>query len=96
MNDTSPPPSKRRTLPNNVYNIFFTLERHKLIQEKEKKVGSCGTRTVEQPPRDLAGYEFLSLPDLPPRFRDLQLPQGWFVSTGKNRNRKHVRSHGCE
>jgi hypothetical protein len=85
--------SKHRTRANNFYNIFFILERQKLIQEKE---GWCGTTAVEQRPRDLAGYECLSLPDLPPRFQDLQLPQGWFVSAGKNPNRKHVKSHGCE
>ena len=45
--------------------------------------------------RDLAGYDYLGLPDLPPRFQGLQMSPGWFVS-GKNSKRKHVKSHGGE
>ena len=44
---------------------------------------------------DLAGYDFLTLPDLPPRYQNLQMPEGWFVP-GKNSKQKHMVSHGRE
>ena len=85
---------KRRAQPHNAYNIFFILERKRLIHEME---GSCGAAVVDhhpQLPYNLDGYD-ICLPDRPPRFQHLKLPQGWFVP-GKNSNRKHVKSHGCE
>ena len=90
---SSTPSNKRICQPLNVYNIYFILERQRLFQEMK---GSGETAADhDELPRDLAGYDFLSLPDLPPRYQELQLPHGWFVP-GKNSKRKHVRSHGCE
>ena len=87
--------NRRLAQPHNAYNIFFMLERYKLIHEME---GLCGTAAVQhhqQISYDLAGYDFLTLPDLPPRFQNLQLPLGWFVP-GKNSKRRHKKTHGCE
>jgi len=87
--------NRRLVQPHNAYNIYFILERHKLIEEME---GLCGTAAVQhhrQISYNLTGYDFLTLPDLPPRFQNLQLPLGWFVP-GKNSKRKHRKTHGCE
>ena len=89
--------NRRLVQPLNAYNIYFMLERHKLVDEME---GLCGTAAVQhhrQISYDLAGYDFLTLPlpDLPPRYQNLQLPLGWFVP-GKNSKRKHRKTHGCE
>ena len=46
----------------------------------------------QQKSYDLAGYESLVLPDLPPHYQHLQLPMGWLVP-GKNSKRKHTKSH---
>ena len=79
--------NRRLAQPHNAYNIYFMLERYKLIHDME---GSCGTAAY-----DLNGYDLLTLPDLPPGFQNLQLPLGWFVP-GKNSKRKHKKTHGCE
>ena len=57
--------------------------------------GTAAVQNHQQISYDLAGYDFLSLPDLPPRFQNLELPPGWFVP-GKNSKRKHTKTHGCE
>jgi hypothetical protein len=85
----------RLAQPHNAYNIFFMLERQRLIHEMER---SCGTAAIDHHQHlsyDLAGYDFLTLPDFPLRYQNLQMPEGWFVP-GKNSKRKHVRSHGRE
>jgi hypothetical protein len=79
--------NRRLAQPHNAYNIYFMLERYKLIHDME---GSCGTAAY-----DLNGYDLLTLPDLPPGFQNLQLPLGWFVP-GKNSKRKHNKTHGRE
>lgn len=56
----------------------------RLLPRRKKKTNA---------PFDLAGYDFLTLPDLPPRYQGLTLDHGWYVP-GKNANRKHVKSHG--
>jgi hypothetical protein len=87
--------NRRLAQPHNAYNIYFMLERYKMIHEME---GLCGTAAVQhhhQISYDLSGYDLLTLPDLPPRFQNLQLPLGWFVP-GKNSKRKHIKTRGCE
>jgi hypothetical protein len=86
---------KRLHQPYNVYNIFFMLERQRLLQEMEDLVGTAEVKQHQQLSYDLAGYDSLSLPDLPQRFRHVRMPPGWYVP-GKNSKRKHVKSHGCE
>ena len=84
--------------PHNCYNIYFILEREKLIRaRKDSSVGTAAASAKKKTnaPFDLAGYDFLTLPDLPPRYQGLTLDHGWYVP-GKNANRKHVKSHGCE
>ncbi len=87
--------NKRLPQPHNVYNIFFMLERQRLIQMIEESCGKAAADHNQQLSCDLSGYDFLSLPDLPPRFQHVHMPQGWYVP-GKNSKRKHVKSHGCE
>ena len=85
--------------PYNVYNIFFILERARLLQDcirdthhddgnqrKSQSLSSCC---------DLVGFEQLNLPELPPRYLGLQLPPDWYVPGGKAK-RRHVATNGCE
>jgi hypothetical protein len=94
MNDLTLP-RMRLYQPHNAYNIYFMLERQRLIQEMKELCGTKAVQHHEQISYDLTGYDFLSLPDFPPRFQNIQMPSGWFVP-GKNSKRKHVRTHGCE
>jgi len=88
--------NKHLPQPPNTYSIYFMLERYQLIHKME---GLCGIADVQNHQRisyDLAGYDILSLPDLPTRFQNLELPLGWFVP-GKNSKRKLTKiHHGCE
>ena len=83
--------TKRRAQPHNAYNIFFILERKRLIYELEGSV----VDNHQQMSYDLDGYENLCLPNLPPKFQHLHLPPGWFVP-GKNSKRKHAKTHGSK
>ncbi len=80
--------------PCNVYNIFFILERARIIQQfcaqDAPAIQSSSSSSI-----NYFGYELLSLPDLPPRYCDLILPPDWFVP-GKNAKRKHVATNGRE
>jgi len=80
--------------PCNVYNIFFILERARIIQQfcsgKDAPAIQLSPSSI-----NFFGYEQLSLPDLPPRYCDLILPPDWFVP-GKNAKRKHVATNGRE
>jgi hypothetical protein len=87
-------PMKRLAQPHNVYNIFFMLERQRLL------VDQMTTDEKLQPQLDalsnksfhLGGYDGITLPKLPPRYEHIDMPHGWFVP-GKNSKRKHVKSH---
>ena len=103
---TKEPNAKKLARPHNCYNIFFILERERLIQqakeessskEKANDVTSNGLKGGEGSASsyDLVGYESLSLPDLPPRYHGLSMENGWYVP-GKNARRKHVKTHGCK
>mgnify|MGYP006192977069 FL=1 len=72
----------------NAYNIFFILECKLLIYELE---GSA-VDNHQQMSYYLDGYENLCLPNIPPKYQHLHLPQGWFVP-GKNSKRKHGKTH---
>jgi hypothetical protein len=91
---TSLPANKRLAQPHHAYNVFFTLERLRLINKKTSVDPTSGKVEQQTPSQsyDLDGYESLALPDLPPRYQHLQLPTGWFVP-GKNSNRKHTKSN---
>ena len=78
--------------PHNAYNIFFMLERQRLIHEMERLCGTVAVDQHQQLQYDLSGYDFLTLPDFPPRYQNLQMCKGWFVP-GKNSKQKHMRSH---
>lgn len=100
---TKEPNSKKMkclSRPHNCYNIFFILERERLIQQaKEESSSHNGANDVASnsgegsASYDLVGYESLNLPDLPPRYRGLSMETGWYVP-GKNARRKHVKTHG--
>ena len=94
---TSLPANKRLAQPHHAYNVFFTLERLRLIDKKTPVDATSGKVEQQTPSQsyDLDGYESLVLPDIPPRYQHLQLPTGWFVP-GKNSNRKHTKSNERE
>jgi hypothetical protein len=78
-------------MPHNAYNVFFKLERLRIVDMMMDASSSESETNQLQKSYDLDGYESLVLPDLPPRYQHLQLPIGWFV--GKNSKRKHTKSH---
>jgi hypothetical protein len=79
-----------------VYNVFFLLERLRLIDMTADASSGKVENNEVQKSYDLDGYESLSLPDLPQRYQHLYLPMGWFVP-GKNSKRKHTKSNNdCE
>ena len=83
--------------PYNVYNLFFILERARLIQACIEDVSSGTAAAIQQSSTSyhVAGYDHLCLPELPPRYHGLQLPSDWCVP-GKNARRKHVATNGRE
>jgi hypothetical protein len=87
--------NKQLHRPYHAYNIFFMLERERLIQEMKELGGTVDAKQHHQLSYDLAGYGFITLPDLPPRFQHVHMPKGWYAP-GKNTKRKHVRTHGCK
>jgi hypothetical protein len=84
-------------MPHNAYNVFFTLERLRIVDMMMDASSSSESETDQlHKSYDLDGYESLVLPDLPPRYQHLQLPLGWFVP-GRNSKRKHTKNHRyCE
>ena len=96
MKSSMPANGRRRPQPSNVYNVFHTLERFRLIDTMADASSTKSEASQLQKSYDLDGYESLALPDLPPRYQHLQLPMGWFVP-GKNSKRKHTKSeNNCE
>ena len=67
--------------PHDACSIYFILEKERIANELSAK-GSSVKKADEHQQKlsfDLAGYDFLSLPDPPTQYRNLQLPHGWFV-----------------
>jgi hypothetical protein len=98
-NDVAPSSAQRkRKQPHNVYNIFFYLERQLLVQEMERLSGVAAADKNLQPSHDLVDVDdLLSLPEIAPRYRNLHLPQGWWVPRKDTKQkRKHVKTHGGE
>jgi hypothetical protein len=96
-NNNSPTTMPYLARPHNSYNVFFILERQRLLVaqltmvEKLQQLGA----SISKKSFDLGGYEGVTIPKLPPRYEHIEMPHGWFVP-GKNSDRKHVKSHGCE
>jgi hypothetical protein len=83
------------TRPYNVYNIFFILERARLLEEVCAQGSNAKSRQPSSSPVDFSEYDLLCLPVLPPRYQFLELPPDWYVP-GKNAKRKHVATNGRE
>lgn len=88
--------------PYNSYNLFFILERARILEEK--KAGSIASSAkmmvrFSASQAVATGYEFLDIPPLPPRYRHLEktLAANWY-DPGRNKlaKRKHGKSHGGE
>jgi hypothetical protein len=87
--------NRRMTKPHNAYNIYFMLERQKLIHEMGGLCGKAAVHHHQHISHDLPRYDSLTLPDLPPPYQNLHLPLGWFVP-GKYFKQKHTKTHVCE
>lgn len=103
MNPTALANKDKVAKPYNNYNVFFILERELLIHARGSGSGS------PSPPSpisssdggaiiDFMGYDNISLPELPPRYKHLEatLDANWYVA-GKKKltKRKHTKSlHG--
>ena len=67
--------------PHDACSIYFILEKERNAHELSAK-GSSEKKAAEHQQElsfDLAGYDFLSLPDPPTQYRNLKMPHGWFV-----------------
>lgn len=79
------------TKPYNRYNVFYILERERFLQSNY----NYKRKTVPPPSNFITGYELLDMPDLPPRYENLDLPYDWHMP-GKHKatKRYHTKSHG--
>ena len=70
----------------NRYNLFYRLERHLLLHQR-----GVGTPASDAPLPEVAEkYQYLELPPLPSRYKDLVMPSLWFVSSkGSGKKRSH-------
>ena len=85
-NQTDAPRPFRR--PYNRYNLYFILERERLIQMR----GGHTTRRHETSLAD--SYFRVELPPFPPRYRNIFIPENWYFPVKKNQKRLHRRTHG--
>lgn len=86
--------SAKEPRPYNRYNIYFILERERLVVSLggETKWTKMRDDPGAKPDPVKPGYEDLNLPPLPGRFSHLFVPEGWCVSGPKKR--KHRKMHG--
>ena len=85
--------SERLSRPYSSYNIFFILERFRLLERN----GWIDNQIQQS--HMLTGYEDLELPPLPPKYKHLEttLPNGWYMPGKKKQSkRKHKKTHGCK
>jgi len=88
--------------PYNSYNIYFTLERFRLLMSKKKDLPNAAVLLNAKdylPPSKISfnGYDGITMPPLPPRYEHLEsvLPANWYAP-GKHihAKRKHTATHG--
>ena len=94
MKSSNPTAKKTFARPHNCYNVFFLLDREQLLQSRPG-YNPVTAAAANSPVHDVAGYSYLEMPDLPTRYKGLVMQPGWYVP-GRNRVRKHVKSHGCK
>ena len=86
--------SKKNPRPYNRYNIYFILERERLILAKggtTKWSSPSSSKDAMVPINE--GYKNMELPHLPMRFVHLTVPDGWCVPCQQKR-RPHRKTHG--
>ncbi|KAL7529178.1 hypothetical protein ACHAXR_002834 [Thalassiosira sp. AJA248-18] len=83
--------------PYNRYNIYYILEREKILQSNPKYCSkTAAAAAADACPADfITGYENLQMPSLPPRYAHLNLSYDWYMP-GKRKatKRDHKKSHG--
>ena len=89
--------------PYNNYNLFFILERTRLIEAKQSGATAISDKTIRpslhSTPTPPSAYEFIEIPPLPPRYEHLKscLAENWYdPHRNKLVKRKHSKSHGGE
>lgn len=88
--------------PFNNYNVFYILERHRIIYARQRDRGGrlpspSSNGDIHRMDGNKTGYEDLELPSLPPRYAHLKtvMPANWYVpGKNKNKKRKHKKTHG--
>ena len=94
----------------NHYNVFHILERKRLLLAKAREVAAANNGDEKADPVDSIAeqteldettmafkmYHSLSLPPLPPRYHELNLPPHWFIDIVHNQTKRriHRKSHG--
>ena len=74
--------------PYNRYNLYFILERERLIQMR-------GGHTSTRRSTDVVDSSFwVELPPLPPRYDGILMPVNWYFPIKKNGKRLHRKTHG--
>ena len=76
--------------PYNRYNLFFVLERERILQSHPEYNTSMSR--IEKTHPFMTGYENIELPPrLPDRYAFLDIPEGWYLP-GRNKKRVHKKT----
>lgn len=71
----------------NRYNLFYRLERHLLLHERGAVAKGSDAESLGE---EAKKYSLIQLPPLPPRYRDVNIPKLWFLSSkGSDKKRSH-------
>eukprot|EP00581_Thalassiosira_minuscula_P014630 CAMPEP_0183716732 /NCGR_PEP_ID=MMETSP0737-20130205/10521_1 /TAXON_ID=385413 /ORGANISM="Thalassiosira miniscula, Strain CCMP1093" /LENGTH=911 /DNA_ID=CAMNT_0025946029 /DNA_START=163 /DNA_END=2895 /DNA_ORIENTATION=- len=85
----------KRSRPYNRYNIYFILERERLIRAKGGSTDWTKGADVGAKWSIKEGYDNLNLPPLPSRFAHIDnIPEGWCVADKIKKRRRHRKVHG--
>ena len=98
------PTTTKPIKPYNCYNVFFILERARLLEARQlgstaasAKIARPSSPSNTDSAAALTGYEFIEVPPLPPRYCHLEttLATNWY-DPGRNKlkKRKHNKTHG--
>ena len=79
--------SKPFRRPYNRYNLFFILERERLIQMRGGYTSRMHSASFPK------SYFRVELPPFPPRYNDFVIPDNWYFPVKKNGKRLHRKSH---
>lgn len=98
---------KKSQVHYNHYNIFHILERKLLLRLKSQEIAAANSEEKAPDPdaecseldKSTLAYKMyhnLTLPPIPPRYHQLNLPPHWFIDVVHNQKKRrvHRKSHG--